>query len=167
LDEDRADEVLSKRDLVKKVIQSLELHAVLEEKHIYPLIKEFDEMKAFEAIEEHALVKAMISSLRKTRQDGSLLTARVKVLEEIVSHHVKEEENDLFPQLRQEVEADKLRLVGARMLKTMKSHKEVGKDAGKTVSKGRTKRTASRTAARTTRKTVRKAARKTPLRKAG
>jgi hemerythrin superfamily protein len=53
-----------------------------------------------EAAVEHDTLKYLIEQIHDA-EDDDLLTARVTVLGEYVKHHVKEEETELFPKLKQ------------------------------------------------------------------
>lgn len=66
-----------------------------------------------EATVEHASVKDLIAQIEGAEPDGEAYDAKVKVLSEYVKHHVKEEQNEMFPKAK----ATSLDLVelGARM----------------------------------------------------
>jgi Hemerythrin HHE cation binding domain len=53
----------------------------------------------FEAFEEHHLIKLLISELSRFRPGPGSATfeAKMKVLKELVQHHVDEEEGHVFP----------------------------------------------------------------------
>lgn len=88
-----------KADIAKTAIQELEVHAELEEKLIYPAIREEideDEMMN-EAIEEHHVVKLLIAELKKLKASDERFEAKFSVLSEMVKHHVEEEEGEMFP----------------------------------------------------------------------
>lgn len=69
--------------------------------------------KTHAAAKPHAAAKDAIAQLQGIEPDGEMYDAKVKVLSEYVKHHVKEERNGMFPQ----VKASSLDLVdlGARM----------------------------------------------------
>lgn len=82
--------------LIQQIIKELDVHARVEEKLVYPILKKEDEEKNGEAIEEHHVVKLLLAELAQTNGSESNLKSKVKVLSEIVKHHVKEEENGIF-----------------------------------------------------------------------
>ncbi|HET9122983.1 MAG TPA: hemerythrin domain-containing protein [Acidiferrobacteraceae bacterium] len=90
-----------KAELVAEVCQQLTVHAALEEELFYPSIKaavkasELDEAKV-----EHAQQRGMVEQLQSMEPGDSLYDATVTVLGEYVNHHVKEEESEIFPQVR-------------------------------------------------------------------
>ncbi len=53
-----------------------------------------------EALVEHASAKELIAQLQNMTPDEDLYDAKVTVLAEQIQHHVKEEEEDMFPKAR-------------------------------------------------------------------
>jgi hemerythrin superfamily protein len=99
------------RDIAQTTIQELEIHAGLEEGLIYPAIREGIEDSDLmnEAIEEHHLVHVLIAELKKLEPSNETFRSKFIVLGELVKHHVKEEEGEMFPQaLRAEIDWEKL-----------------------------------------------------------
>jgi hemerythrin superfamily protein len=94
----------TKQDLVEKIIEELSIHAAIEEQVLYPAAREkvpdaADEV--LEALEEHHIVKWVLSELDGMPADAERFDAKVSVLIESVRHHVEEEEQELFPEVRQ------------------------------------------------------------------
>ncbi|MBX9571210.1 MAG: hemerythrin domain-containing protein [Candidatus Obscuribacterales bacterium] len=90
-----------KMKLIKEVINELTLHTKLEEKLVYPILleeKEEEDM-AQEAFEEHHVVKNVLKELSSMDGSEENLKAKMKVLSELVDHHVQEEEKEMFPAL--------------------------------------------------------------------
>ena len=88
------------QDMAQTTIQELEIHAGLEEELIYPAIRdglEDDELMN-EAIEEHHLVHVLIAELKELEPGDETFKAKFTLLGELVKHHVKEEEGEMFPQ---------------------------------------------------------------------
>ena len=102
--------LLNKRTLVADICSSLSVHAQIEEEIFYPAVKAAlkDKVLVPEAAVEHAGVKALISQLEGLEPDGEMYDAKVKVLAEYVTHHVKEEQTEMFPKAK----ASSLDLVG-------------------------------------------------------
>ena len=88
------------QDIAETVIQELEIHAGLEEELIYPAIRDGidDDEVMNEANEEHHLVHVLITELKKLEPSADTFKAKFTVLGELVKHHVKEEEGEMFPQ---------------------------------------------------------------------
>jgi len=88
------------QDIAQTTIQELEIHAGLEEKLIYPAIREgIDDNEVMnEAMEEHHLVHVLIAELKELEPSDDTFRAKFTLLGELVKHHVKEEEGEMFPQ---------------------------------------------------------------------
>jgi hemerythrin superfamily protein len=87
------------QEIAATVVHELEVHAALEEDLIYPAIRQqIDEDELMnEATEEHHLVHVLIGELKKLDASDEIFTAKFTVLGELVKHHVKEEEGEMFP----------------------------------------------------------------------
>lgn len=88
-----------KAALVAEICTELTVHAQLEEEIFYPAVKEAlrDDELVPEATVEHATVKDLIAQVKDVEPDGEDYDAKVKVMSEYVKHHVKEEQNEMFP----------------------------------------------------------------------
>lgn len=106
-----------KKELVTKICTALTVHAQIEEEIFYPAVKLALKDKELipEAYIEHSTLKLLIAQIEGVEPDGEMYDAKVKVLSEYVKHHVKEEQNEIFPKAK---EASKLDLVelGAQLL---------------------------------------------------
>ena len=91
-----------KKELVAKICKELTVHAQLEEEIFYPAFKQALDDKKLEpeAKVEHATLKDLISQVRDIEPDGEMFDARITVLSEYVKHHVKEEQNEMFPKAK-------------------------------------------------------------------
>lgn len=91
-----------KKALVAEICTALSAHAQIEEEIFYPAVKAAlkDKFLVPEATVEHAGVKRLISEIEGVEPDGEMFDAKVKVLAEYVKHHVKEEQNEMFPKAR-------------------------------------------------------------------
>jgi hemerythrin superfamily protein len=98
------DDLERKSTLVQRACELLSIHAIVEEELLYPAAREVlgdvghDEVD--EARVEHFLVKTLIEKFAELKAGADGFDATFKVLAESVSHHVQEEESELFPQLR-------------------------------------------------------------------
>src|SRR5256885_8654822 len=91
--------------LLKEGGTDLAAHAESEEKPVNPAAKDADPTKdlVLEAYEEHKQVKMVLGDLEKADKNTEHWMAGLKVLMEDVQHHVKEEENELFPKVKDKV----------------------------------------------------------------
>jgi hypothetical protein len=82
----------------------LKIHSQIEEEIYYPAIRgKVEEADLDEAYVEHDSAKLLINELEAAEPDESYYDAKVKVLSELIEHHVKEEEkqrDNLFQQTR-------------------------------------------------------------------
>ncbi|QPD04519.1 MAG: putative Hemerythrin HHE cation binding domain protein [Candidatus Nitrospira kreftii] len=90
-------------DIAATAIMELEVHADLEEKLIYPAIREQidDDEMMNEAVEEHHLVHVLIKELKKLKPKDEVFQAKFKVLGELVKHHIEEEEGEILPKAQE------------------------------------------------------------------
>jgi hemerythrin superfamily protein len=91
-----------KAALAEQICSMLTVHATIEEEIFYPAaresIKEQDLLD--EAEVEHASAKELISQIQGMEPGDDLYDAKVTVLGEYIAHHVKEEEEELFPKVK-------------------------------------------------------------------
>ena len=114
----------TKRRTVKKIIEELSVHAAIEELAFYPAIREEVEDAedvVLESMEEHHVVKWVLSELDNMEPDHERFDAKVSVLIENVRHHVKEEETELFPEVRAALGRKRLAEIGAALEKAKKT----------------------------------------------
>lgn len=88
--------------IVKLVCAALKVHARIEEEILYPAARKAlkDADLIDEAEVEHDSAKALIRQIERLRPKDPKYAATFTVLCEYVDHHVKEEENEMFPKLR-------------------------------------------------------------------
>ena len=93
-----------KQQLVARICTELKVHAQIEEEIYYPAIRgKVEEEDLDEAYVEHDSAKLLINELEAAEPDESYYDAKVKVLSELIEHHVEEEEkqrDNLFQQTR-------------------------------------------------------------------
>ncbi len=92
--------------LAERICNMLTVHAQIEEEILYPAAKEAledeEELELVsEAAVEHGSAKELITKIEGMTPDDEAFKATVKVLGEYIKHHVKEEEGELFPALKQ------------------------------------------------------------------
>nr|WP_295773116.1 hemerythrin domain-containing protein [Rhodoferax sp.] len=94
--------VPKKKALVAQICTELSVHAQVEEEIFYPAVKVAlrDKELVPEATVEHATLKDLISQVEGKEPDGEMFDAKITVLSEYVKHHVKEEQNEMFPKAK-------------------------------------------------------------------
>jgi hemerythrin superfamily protein len=91
-----------KSELVAQICNELTIHTQIEEEIFYPAAREAIKKKELidEADVEHASARTMIEELQEMEPDEELYDAKVIVLGEYVNHHIKEEEEQIFPEVK-------------------------------------------------------------------
>ncbi|MFD8493793.1 hemerythrin domain-containing protein [Amycolatopsis sp. NPDC059657] len=110
---------VTKRKLVDSIIEELTVHAYLEEEIFYPAARAAapdTKDHVLESVEEHHVVVWMLSELAGMDPEDERFDAKVTVLTENVRHHVEEEEDDWFPEVRKAMGRKQLQELGQRML---------------------------------------------------
>ena len=110
-----------KRKLVDSMIKELTIHTYIEEELFYPAARAAaPETKdhVLESVEEHHVVVWMLSELSKMDPSDESFDAKVTVLTENVRHHVEEEEQEWFPEVRKAMGRKELQELGAKMIAT-------------------------------------------------
>jgi len=92
----------SKQKLALQICTELTKHATAEEEIFYSAVRAAtkDDDMLDEAIVEHASAKDLIAQIISMEPTEDLYDAKVKVLGELIDHHVKEEEGEMFPKAR-------------------------------------------------------------------
>lgn len=117
--------VKTRARLLAQIESELQHHMQLEEEIFYPAFKEAVERKKdktlfYEAKEEHEAAKKVLRDL--VRADAATLAfgGKAKVLQELVEHHIKEEEDEMFPIAKKVLSAEELNTLGERMMNRKK-----------------------------------------------
>jgi hypothetical protein len=107
--------------VVRQIIRDLSVHAVVEEEFLYPALREAgvgDDV--LEALEEHHVMKVALAEL-EGMGGGDRFAAKVQVLAENVREHIREEERELLPKLRQALQPSQLRELGDSLAKAKRT----------------------------------------------
>ncbi len=107
-----------KQAVVAELVEELTTHAYIEETLFYPEARQAvpeTEDHVLESVEEHHVVVWLMSELTKLTPDDERYDAKVAVLMENVRHHVEEEEQEWFPQVRKGLGRKRLQELGERM----------------------------------------------------
>ena len=106
--------------LVSQIERELKMHSQIEEEVFYPAFKAATEKTDaedlfYEATEEHHLVDIELPSLKAANPKSPEFGAKAKVLKDLVEHHIREEEGEMFVKARQLFDDDQLRELGDLM----------------------------------------------------
>ena len=90
-----------KGELAEKICLALKVHAQIEEEIFYPQARATTKDNGLidEAVVEHGTVKNLIGEIESMKVGEDLYDAKIRVLGEMVKQHIKEEEEELFPEL--------------------------------------------------------------------
>jgi hypothetical protein len=106
-----------KQALFEELADNLAAHAIIEERIFYPAAFAGEDLqeKLREAVEEHLAVKRVLSDLLAMLPDEESFDAKLKVLIEMVDHHVEEEEREILPKAEKLLGAATLERLGNEM----------------------------------------------------
>lgn len=115
----RENEGANGRRTFPEIQRELEIHTHIEEQIFYPhLLKVGDEKLQSitrEGLEEHQQAKTLLSELGAGLESSDDFEAKLKVLMEDVEHHVEEEEGEMFPLVRRQLDDEMLVRLGDLM----------------------------------------------------
>jgi hemerythrin-like domain-containing protein len=104
-----------RRQTVDKLTRERELHMEIEERDVYPVVQRVvGEEEAQEAGVEHRLAREGLAELRRLVDEPGF-GAAVAMLTAGIKHHVKEEEQEVFPELKRKIDRDELAELGDRV----------------------------------------------------
>jgi iron-sulfur cluster repair protein YtfE (RIC family) len=115
-------EVDARRKLLKRLEGELKAHTTIEEELLYPAIVAAtadveDKRRVAEGIEEHRVCDTkVIPDLHKSDASTIAYSGQAKVLKDYIFHHLKEEEDDMFPKVRKLFNKNELQALGDKML---------------------------------------------------
>jgi hemerythrin superfamily protein len=108
-----------RRKAFAELADKLAIHAAIEERDFYPVVREKrTEAILLESLEEHLGIKRVLADLLAIDVDDETFDAKVKVLQEQVEHHVGEEEDDLFPKVKRILDDETLIAIAQQMTST-------------------------------------------------
>ncbi|MFJ3367972.1 hemerythrin domain-containing protein [Pseudomonas sp. NPDC086251] len=112
--------VKKRTELLAKLEMEISIHTKLEEEILYPAFKEAggkeQDIMYYEAKEEHRTVDSLVlPDLKATDPGTPEFSGRVKVVKELLEHHIEEEETAMFPQANKLLGKAKLNELGQQM----------------------------------------------------
>lgn len=123
--EDTTEKAERTRDrLIREVEMELTIHSEAEEKFLYPRLQGIGATKdlAYEAIEEHKVVKTLLDELVREPKDTSEWSAKLAVFKENLEHHIEEEEGELFPKAKKVLSKEDAEFIGESILAYKEEH---------------------------------------------
>lgn len=105
-----------RQSLTQAIAAALHAHSHIEESLFYPILEEQKDQQLIamvdKSLKEHQEMKSLLKDILGLIQDGPQLASRVMELERHVGHHFTEEEDGMFPLVRQAVESRELERIG-------------------------------------------------------
>jgi iron-sulfur cluster repair protein YtfE (RIC family) len=112
--------------LLTELANDLVAHMAIEQDIFYPAVKQVDDSLIMESYEEHALAEVALKRLLATDPGDEEFKARVTATKELIMHHVKEEEEELFPKVEKKLDEAALKELGKRMQARFEEVTEAG-----------------------------------------
>jgi len=106
----RSDSMQEKFELGNTITRELTIHSKLEEEIVYKAVKSLtnEQGAILEGYEEHFIVDSLILEIRSFTSVDETYQAKMKVLTDLVEHHIKEEEHSILPKVKDYPEQDEL-----------------------------------------------------------
>jgi hemerythrin superfamily protein len=106
------------RDLVDEVTIELVRHSVAEEQYLYPAVRKHvqgGDRLANKELKDHSRVEKILKQLEKMNTDDAQMSPLLQQLMDEVAAHIQDEENNLFPMLRQACSSETLGDLGDKV----------------------------------------------------
>jgi hemerythrin-like domain-containing protein len=100
---------------VLELANNLAAHMAIEQDLFYPAVRDIDGRMVAESYEEHAIAELALKRLLATAGDDPSFAPKVTALKELIEHHVEEEEEELFPNVEDTMDAEQLEALGDEM----------------------------------------------------
>ena len=118
--------VKQRESLVAQIEREIKMHSQLEEEVFYPAFKAMTEKTDaedlfYEAAEEHHVVDMVLPALKSANPKSHEFSAKAKVLKELIEHHIREEEGQMFRKAQTLFSDEQLRELGDLMQKRKES----------------------------------------------
>lgn len=109
----------------KEFAPLLTAHAKSEEKSLYVAMKDEEELRveSFEGDTEHTIADSLVKEIKGIDEEDEW-TAKVKVLAELVEHHIEEEEEEMLVEVKKEMETETRLAIGQEYLRLYESYSE-------------------------------------------
>ena len=114
---DDAEDGKQRKKLFDQIDTQLNIHAHIEETVFYPEMQKIDQLKDMveEALEEHQEVKTLLEEIEGLDPEAEQFSASLEELMENVEHHVAEEEDEMFPKVRERCDQATLDRLGDQL----------------------------------------------------
>ncbi len=127
---EKSDDRRERRKLLTTIASKLAAHMVIEQEIFYPAFakrlgdKDMDIVA--EAFEEHGVASLQLTRVLESKAGDVTFKAKAKVLQELIEHHIEEEEGEMFRKARRAFDASELEELGEQMEARFESQLEEG-----------------------------------------
>jgi hemerythrin superfamily protein len=117
--------------LWERLRDMLNLHEQMEETHFYPKLKQEEAAKdiILESYQEHHVLDVLIGEISQFKPSEEQWMPKIKVLQENTEHHIKEEEEELFPKVRKIWGTSRREEIGRQMQRIKSEHRKEARAA--------------------------------------
>lgn len=131
--------IAKKRPAFAEFERLLSSHAKAEEESLYIHLKQVDHLRpeGLEGDTEHAIADRLMREVNESKGDDDLWMAKVKVLAELVDHHLKEEETEMLKKLPKDLTSEKRIEIGKLYSKLLNKYREEDSEPKKSSAKNR------------------------------
>jgi hemerythrin superfamily protein len=100
---------------LRELADDLAAHMAIEQELFYPRVRSLKPDLVAESFEEHAIAELALKRLLATSPTAPSFKAKVKTLQDLILHHVEEEEATLFPAVKKKIDDAALMDLGKQM----------------------------------------------------
>lgn len=124
-------DVSTLQKLFAQLEEELELHMEGEERFFYTVLEQNEEMRdmVLEAFEEHQVAKTMLGTFQSLAVDDERWSAKMKVLHEIVEHHMQEEEKEIFKLAKKTLGKEQLHEIAMQFQRSKRERRKPSRGA--------------------------------------
>jgi len=108
----------AKQQSLDELSRKLLAHMIIEQALLYPYLDQLDELLVNESYEEHLGARAALRRVNQVELSDETFKAKLVTLKEMIQHHVKEEEEELFPKMRKHFKKAQLAELGDQLMQT-------------------------------------------------
>jgi iron-sulfur cluster repair protein YtfE (RIC family) len=117
-----------KAELFAHLVDKLAIHALIKERHFYPVIRDGGSKEiVVESVEQHLGMKRILGELLDLEPGDAIFDDKLANLREQVEQHVEREETDLFPKVRHLFGQDALEVLAQEMNATQAGLMQAGR----------------------------------------
>jgi hypothetical protein len=129
LEETSDDATATREDLFRRLRDELDFHSRAEEAVVYSQFQRIGptRQRVLDSIEEHHVVTVMLGELDAMAKDHERWLAKLRVLGDAVRRHVEQEEQELFLQMAQMLDAEQTREAGSEFSRQKQAWQELAR----------------------------------------